>query len=32
MRTEKEAVIAQRMLEKKSVQNRIEAEKYGKIM
>ena len=32
MRTEKEAVIAQRMLEKKSVQNRIEAEKYGKII
>ena len=32
MRTEEEAVIAQRMLEKKSVQNRIEAEKYGKII
>ena len=32
MRTQKEAIIAQRMLERKSVQNRLEAEKYGKIV
>lgn len=32
MRTEQEAIIAERMMSKKSVQNRVEAEKYGKIV